>query len=419
MFPFASAADMLPGLLPAAYRGIQIHVVNAEHDLGRRITTQYFPGTDIKAVDDRGRAEGRVRVNAFVIGDDYVSQAAALGAALQAPGPGMYLCPWRGPLQVIPTDSCSIKFDHKELRVARVTLQLETVPNAGLSLLSSLAGLIGAVAGALGGLSGFVGAALGATAAAVAVVTAVARATGTVAGLVSAAVGRSAANVQIGPTVEPLLRPLEAPAGLAPAAIGASVVSVIGQVADAVRVATTPALAPREPLPAPAVSAAAGVSLMLAIGAALGQAERLTVADASVYVAAEAAAVLAAVDLAADLPYESRRDASAWRDRLMAAIDAASASAERLVPVAADPALSLLGNLAAVRSAVSRDINEVIGRLPAVRLVEPRTCTAWILAQAIAGDEPARLVAFVGDVVSRNRLEHQGALPARPLEVLR
>ena len=419
MFPFASAADMLPGLLPAAYRGIQIHVVNAEHDLGRRITTQYFPGTDIKAVDDRGRAEGRVRVNAFVIGDDYVSQAEALGAALHAPGPGMYLCPWRGPLQVIPTDSCSIKFDHKELRVARVTLQLETVPNTGLSLLTSLAGLLGAVAGALGSLGGFVGAALGATAAAVAVVTAVARASGAVADLVSTAVGRSSANVQIGPTIEPLLRPLEAPAGLAPAAIGASVVSVIGQVADAVRVAPPPALAPREPLPAPAVSPAAGVTLMLSIASSAGQAERLTAADASVYVAAEAAAVLAAVDLAADLSFESRQDASAWRDRLMTAIDAASASAGRLVPVAADPALSLMGDLASVRAAVARDINEVIGRLPAVRLIEPRTCTAWILAQALAGDEPARLIAFVGDVVARNRLEHQGALPARPLEVLR
>ncbi|WP_332130023.1 hypothetical protein, partial [Azorhizobium caulinodans] len=126
-----------------------------------------------------------------------------------------------------------------------------------------------------------------------------------------------------------------------------------------------------------------------------------------------------AVEVAAGIDYESRQEAEMWRGALTAALDATEADAFALAGEVPAPASVLLSATGGLRAALARDLNEVIGRLPSVRLVTPAgTVSTWLLAQHFAGDDPTAVVAMFDDIVARNRLPHAGALPPEPVEVL-
>ena len=58
-------------------------------------------------------------------------------------------------------------------------------------------------------------------------------------------------------------------------------------------------------------------------------------------------------------------------------------------------------------------------RLPAVRTITPPgTVSAFLIAQHLVGDDPARVIAAVDDLTRRNRLRHPGSVPPEPLEFL-
>lgn len=110
--------DLLPGLLPAAYRGVRFHVIDSDHEVGRRLILTYFPGIDAPAVDDFGAYEGAIQIRGLVIGDDYIAQATALTAAFKASGIGTLLHPWLGEKLVQMERPARIHFSERELRVA-------------------------------------------------------------------------------------------------------------------------------------------------------------------------------------------------------------------------------------------------------------------------------------------------------------
>jgi hypothetical protein len=164
MLDFANPGSLLPGLRPAAWRGVTFWVIDASHTVGRRIHATLYPGLDLKTHDDVGPIDGPIRLSGLVIGDDYVAKAEALGRAFRAPGSGTLMHPWRGPIDCVLLRPAEISFAVDELRVARIECEFDPTGDGPLGGLAGglLGGLLGGAFGSLTGLLGAVGGLLGA-----------------------------------------------------------------------------------------------------------------------------------------------------------------------------------------------------------------------------------------------------------------
>jgi len=112
-------------LRPASFRGVPFHVDSAGKSFGRAVVTHEYPGKDWAFHEDMGRATRQFPVQALLVGDDVLAQAAAFEAALETPGPGTLIHPWYGTLTVVATGSQRAQWDLREGRVARYTLTFE------------------------------------------------------------------------------------------------------------------------------------------------------------------------------------------------------------------------------------------------------------------------------------------------------
>jgi prophage DNA circulation protein len=81
---------------PASFRGVPFQV--RSHDIrgGRRTRSLEFPLRDKPATEDMGRKAHRFRVEAFVLGEDYMDARNALLDALDAYGDGVLVHPYYG-----------------------------------------------------------------------------------------------------------------------------------------------------------------------------------------------------------------------------------------------------------------------------------------------------------------------------------
>lgn len=109
--------DLLPGLMPAAYRGITFHVVDSRHEVGRRILLTWFPGMDTPAGEDFGRLDGPIDLRALIVGEDYIARALALQGAFQSSGIGTLLHPWLGEKRVLMERPAQLTFTDRQLGV--------------------------------------------------------------------------------------------------------------------------------------------------------------------------------------------------------------------------------------------------------------------------------------------------------------
>jgi hypothetical protein len=420
---FDDIDGLLPGLMPAAWRGVPFWLINAQHSVGRRIHQVLFPGLDLKTHDDTGPLDGPIRISGLVIGDDYVQQAQALHAAFRAPGPATFIHPWRGPIRCVLFRPASIEFDVGELRVARIDAEFDPVV-AGAGFLATLGPLLIA-AGALGGAA-----------------VALARLALSTSPLAAATYARAAvllpavasAQAAIAAAIALSSRPATA-AGLAsaPAALFAAL-SAVHRPQPMSGIGPGPQAA--APLPA---DPRAGATLLMAIASDLGRRLRpaedvplvglapIAMSDLptgaperAVLLAAEAGALAEAARLVVQIPFNSRQDAQAVSATLDDRLRRSQRSAADLAGSQLAPAAALWRALGEVRAKLAMDLSEAIGRLPSVETIEPPgNASALLLAQHLVGDDPSAVIAFATDIVRRNRLRHPAMLGTGPVEVLR
>ncbi len=91
-------------LRPASWRGLPCFVEDAEASGGRRLVVHEYPLRDEPFPEDMGRATRGWAVTAFLLGSDVLSQARAFADALEAPGAGTWVDPWRGDVQAVVKD---------------------------------------------------------------------------------------------------------------------------------------------------------------------------------------------------------------------------------------------------------------------------------------------------------------------------
>jgi hypothetical protein len=443
---FDDIEGLLPGLIPAAWRGRQFWMINASDSVGRRIHQVLYPGLDLKTHDDTGPLDGPIRVSGLVIGDDYVGQADALRAAFRTPGPATLLHPWRGPIRCVLLRPATIEFDVNELRVARIDAEFDPVGPAGLAAIgTSLSGLLTSLTGLGTAATTLATAALSASPLAYALFSQGVAAAATVISVAEGWAGRSRRSAALLPAI------VTARSAFTAATATADRASAARQLAAIAPALSSAFATPFKPQPASGIGpgdAAAtilepqprdGATLMLTIAADLGRRLRPDEAEAvpgltplaataraggrperSVIAAAEVATLTEAVRLVTAIAFVSRQEAQGWGDQLDEALRRSAVSVADLANEAASPAASLWRALGAARAKLAIDLSETIGRLPAVeRLTPPGQASALLLAQHLAGDEPGKVIAFAQDIVSRNRLRHPATLGVGPIEILR
>lgn len=424
-------ADLFAGLFGASWRGIEFHMPDARHEVGRRVERTFFPGLDKTAHEDLGALDGGISVNGLILGEDYVRRARALEAAFRQAGPGTLVHPWLGELEVVLAKPAQIRFDEKEMRLARFEAVFEPwnerdpAPQDTLGKLLAQADALKAQArnllrqalapvmlplAAIGAVQGYADAARS-----------------TWSGLLVG--GRSAGAILAA-------LPVTALSGLS--GVGALPIDEgwgdqVTDRLDAVPSAISAAAAPTDlPMVGPAAEAAttataidARAATEILLGGKAGL--RIALADPApgpaLALAGQAQAMSAAVATASGIAFESRQDAIAWRSRVDAALgglatDAAAVTAQS-VGGSGGPG-GLWRAVTDLRAAWARDMNDRIGRLPSVQLLlPPRPVPAWLVAQHVAGGDPARVVAQYQDLVRRNRLRHPAILPpGQALEIL-
>lgn len=105
-------------LLPASFRGCAFFYRDTDREGGRKLVNHEFPLRDDNFVEDLGKRSKTHRVDAYVLGDDYMSNRDALEAALDDEGSGTFVHPYKGNLTV-SCPSYRVREATQEGRIAR------------------------------------------------------------------------------------------------------------------------------------------------------------------------------------------------------------------------------------------------------------------------------------------------------------
>jgi len=418
----AGLASALPwvgaNLRPGALRGLLFYVQSSEENSTRRWVTHEFPGRDEPWHEDLGAKTRSFTIEGLLVGPDVVLQRRAFARAAADPEPATLLHPWLGAMRVVVLD-CRITDDVNQARVARVSLRVEkagTKPAPVLGL-DSLGGVLDGADRLLtaaqsayaeyrfmraaadfiiesfkGSVLGIAGAIEGAL---------------SNAGLVGGAAGSVSALASVNDAA--IVSDTAVPLALASAARDVSALAggraALTRGADAApqgAFAALDALNAQELVKAPIGGATTPARQQLAAAN-----EGLAVLAAAIF-AGEFARAAAAV------PWASRDEAMAARDKVA---DALAAAADRVAAAGWD---AVWQRLVALRAASAADLAERAAPLPRIKRLElPGVMPATLIAYRLDGDSLSDVFGRGALLSARNRVRHPGFVPAaQPIEVL-
>ncbi|RFC63601.1 hypothetical protein DYI37_11385 [Fulvimarina endophytica] len=408
------SSDLLPGLIGASYRGIGFDMPDTRSEAGRRIQRHLFPGRDQAAYDDFGKSPNVVSIEGVILGDDYITKAHALEAAFAAPGSARLMHPWLGPMRVMMLEPGEISFSSRELRLARITATFERIEAGTASLIRRLSLLPDLASGLAAAATTLIEAA----------------SSSALSGIGNKAAQRSSRIVtQTLASGSGRRGPLRIAAAAYPGGATAERFAAGVATMTSAVLAATPALtagpvgrAAEAPAPAQSLDARDALTFSLdladdlnsAIDAAPASTDRAMLAGAS-------GLLLSAV--ARTLPYTAfdvPDAAMLARSRILATssklADRSQVQASAIAPQTLDVARLAedLGTEAA------RDLNEIIGRLPRLLIVERSYETdAFALSHHLYGDDPTGVEAGYEDIVARNRPRHPSHIRPGRIEAVR
>lgn len=109
------------GLRNASFRGVRFETRDRDLESGRRIALHEYPKRDTPFPEDMGKATRRFSVDAYVIGDDYMSRRNQLVKACEREGAGSYVDHW-GVSQRVVCESIRLIETNQEGRMCRFRL---------------------------------------------------------------------------------------------------------------------------------------------------------------------------------------------------------------------------------------------------------------------------------------------------------
>lgn len=109
-------------LQKASFRGVPFSVDGHEGQFGRRVQVHEYPLRDVPFAEDLGRKARTLKVEALILGADYMVGRNALLAAVEKAGPGTLVHPYLGELQVTLI-TCSLHETTAEGGLCRFALE--------------------------------------------------------------------------------------------------------------------------------------------------------------------------------------------------------------------------------------------------------------------------------------------------------
>lgn len=400
-------ADWRDRYQPGSFRGVPFVSRRHDGDIGRRGEQNQYPYRDPPNFEDLGRKADGWKLQAFVIGPDYMDARDALITALKGKGPGTLVHPWLGTFQAQLVDATFSEstdeggmavFDMQFAEPGELVTALATADTQAKAKDTAEATNAAASARFTNGFKAdgeppFVD-------------DSAARDTDTLADAIGAAgdpLGGSGDGLQAFQDAMDAIAD-----GMAlirePLALATAVIAAIG------------ALSQLGDRPAAQVVALQGLigsaNALPAINAttpsrAIEASNRQALVDL-----VTAAAAGAAVRAGADATFTSYDDAIALRDGLGAALDAqALAAAGRFAD-------DLAADLDALRRVMIDDVTARGGSLARLfTYTPPIVSPAVVIAWRLYGD-PTSTIDQAAEIVARNRVAHPGFVPAVPLAVL-
>jgi prophage DNA circulation protein len=125
----------LDGYLVASFRGITFLVERTSQQGGRRIVEDDLPERDDSYFQDMGRKNRSFSIKGYLIGDEYYSQRDKLIKALEEPGTGTLVHPYRGDYEVRCTDY-AVDEQSSEGRMCRFDLTFQWESDESLVVLA-------------------------------------------------------------------------------------------------------------------------------------------------------------------------------------------------------------------------------------------------------------------------------------------
>ncbi len=105
----------------ASFKGASFKVDVSEFNSGRRAVVHEYPQKDHAFIEDMGRAAREIRVEGWVIGEDYLAQRDVLLAACESPGSGLLIHPQYGQREAACT-VVNVRHSTNEGRMARLSM---------------------------------------------------------------------------------------------------------------------------------------------------------------------------------------------------------------------------------------------------------------------------------------------------------
>lgn len=417
-------SELFPGLFSASFRGVEFYMPDSRHEIGRRVQRFLFPGRDGTVDEDLGALDGPIHITGVLLGDDYISQVRRLERAFRAEGPGLLVHPWLGELEVTLATPASITFDDRKLRFASFEVSFQIWDERRYPEADTLGLLLDDLAAIKAGVKSMLRQAIAPLGLPIAAISAVR-------GYAIGAVSTWRAILSTGTGVSALAEETgSALAGLSALANIPVRRSLPDEVTDAVqgvpraisrRAALVPAAAIGSASPATVAAPDPAAAALLLLDAAARWPRPATPAPLpALHLAARMAALAEAVEAGTAILFDSQPQARAWQARVDAAIAAAAADAAALavtLPLGAGPVWQ---QATALRRSFAADMAVRIGRLPEVLvLTVAAPAPAWLLAQHVAGDTPAGVIATLQDMLRRNGLRAPGLVAPGGLEILR
>jgi len=409
----------LHGLYAASYRGVGFFVPDTSSEVGRRISSHYFPGLDFSAYDDQGLYAEKISIEGFYVGDDYILRGQALQRAFETPGIGTLVHPWIGAIDVILPEPATITWSSKELRVVRFSAKFERITHEQQTSVTGIATSSKLVSS--GSLL---------AQAAYDVVSTVDQFT--------LSRLRSDATIRSASRYVDLWSTLDGTAGaeirsLLPTNLPSTpkkFLDLIQSVSNAIVSLSQDTVS--QSAVAPAAGARLKKTALLpenAIELINSKATHLldnlpeapSIPDKILLCAAASDLLAKMAPLITDVSPKSRKEALILRTAVSDVLEACSMALQSLLNTSFAADISVLGRECRnMQMAVIADLNEIIGRLPQTTTVTlERDIDAWSLAHMIYGDNPANIEAGYQDIITRNQLRHPALIMSGTLEILK
>lgn len=402
-------ANLISKLRTASFRGLEFMLPSDDGGYTRRVISHEYPGRDGAFHEDLGEGINDFNFEAVIAGVDYLNGASGFEAALRKAGPALLIHPHYGSINVIVK---SFRRSHSSDAVGEVRFSISVEKFGALiypaAISDTVFGLTTASDGLFSAISQEFAAKFNISGLQDFLVTDALSQVSSLGGFLDGTLSNNGLISMARKVIPASWNPM--------VDLGQQIFSIFQNIGTAVKPPQKKAVGTNLSLQAAVPARSVLLSMIDGTGVQAssisGNSRRAINAKAIEY-AYRTSALATAATAAKYTAYESREDALAVRTAIAQKIEILR---DDLGNDGYDKSWIASGDILA---AVTKDINDRLGRLPRTVKIQPSAPRSSLaLAQRLYGDNPSSLFLRAEDITGRNKVRHPGMVPASQIEVL-